>query len=60
MIAPCRRPRRQSLLDHGDQDDKQRFMDLCEKMKKNVWRPEVLDRLEKFAEEELRPQLGLD
>jgi len=25
-----------------------------------VERPEALDRLEKFAEEELRPQLGLD
>jgi hypothetical protein len=68
-----------TLLDHGDQDDKQRFIDLCEKMKKNnpsinpddLWqkaqaavfqelveRPEVLDRLEKFAEEELRPQLA--
>jgi len=70
-----------ALPDHGDQDDKQRFMDLCEKMKRSdpsinpddLWkkaqdavfrevveRPEILARLEKFAEEELTPQLGLD
>jgi hypothetical protein len=66
-----------SLPDHGDQDDKDRFMDLYKKMKtatnpEDLWKqaqmavsqelaenPTVLARLEKFAEEELRPQLGL-
>lgn len=69
------------LLDHGDQDDKQRFMALCEKMRNgnssinpdDLWKqaqeavskeladnPKAMAALEKFADEELRPQLGLN
>ena len=66
-----------SLPDHGDQDDKQQFMDVCKMMNtstnpEDLWKqaqdavykeladnPPALANLEKFAEEELRPQLGL-
>ena len=66
-----------SLRDLGDEDDKDRFMDLCKKMKatsspEDLWKraqeavsielaenPVALAHLEKFAEEELRPLLGL-
>jgi len=66
-----------SLLDHGDQDDKDRFMALCKRMKtsanpEDLWKqaqeavskelaecPQVLARLERFADEELMLQLGL-
>jgi hypothetical protein len=66
-----------SLRDHGDEDDKMRFVDLCKKKNltdnpEELWRqaqtavskelaenPIALAALEKFAEETLRPQLGL-
>jgi hypothetical protein len=66
-----------SLPDHGDEDDKVRFMDMCKLMRvtedpDKLWKqaqeavskdfsdnPKVLVALEKFAEEELRSQLGL-
>ena len=69
-----------TLADHGDGDDKQQFMALCEEIQRSnpsidpndLWeraqaevlreladRAEVLARLEKFADEELRPSLGL-
>jgi hypothetical protein len=66
-----------SLRDHGDENDKMRFVDLCKKRNltdnpENLWRqsqaavskelaenPTALAALEKFAEEELRPKLGL-
>jgi len=66
-----------SLPDHGDQDDKARFMDLCKTIKttadpEDLWKqaqdavlkelaenPKAMAGLEKFAEEELRPLLGL-
>jgi hypothetical protein len=66
-----------TLLDHGDEDDKIRFVSLCKRMNlsddpEDLWKraqdavfkelvenPKVLAALEQFAEEDLRPQLGL-
>jgi hypothetical protein len=66
-----------SLPDHGDEEDKSRFVTLCKRMNtpsspEDLWKhaqaavskelaedPKALAALEKFAEKELRPQLGL-